>query len=104
MTTRLRSLQSRDVYAVVKAIGALTAALGGLDTLVFSGGIGEHAAVVRARICDALAFLGVSLDSSANDSLRRSFHERGSRVTVRVIPTNEELMIARATYRVVAEG
>jgi acetate kinase len=71
---------------------------------VFSGGIGEHASVIRARICDALAFLGVSLDSSANDSHAPVISREGSRVTVRVIPTNEELMIARATYRVVAEG
>jgi acetate kinase len=90
------------IYSVVKAIGGFIAVLGGLDTLVFSGGIGEHAAVVRARICDALAFLGVSLDSTANESHADVISKGTSRVTVRVIPTNEELMIARATYRVVA--
>jgi acetate kinase len=90
------------VYSVVKAIGAFTAALGGLDTLVFSGGIGEHAAVIRAQVCDALTFLGVSLDSAANDRHAGVISQRGSRVTVRVMPTNEELMIARATYRVAA--
>jgi len=93
---------SAYVYSVVKAIGAFTAALGGLDALVFSGGIGEHAAVIRARICDALTFLGVSLDSAANDSHAGVISQRDGRVTVRVIPTNEELMIARATYRVAA--
>jgi acetate kinase len=92
------------VYSVVKAIGAFAAVLGGLDTLVFSGGIGEHAAVVRARICDALAFLGVSLDTSTNESHAAVISQAESPVTVRVIPTNEELMIARATYRVVAPG
>jgi len=90
------------VYSVVKAIGGFAAILGGLDTLVFSGGIGEHAAVVRARICEALRFLGVSLDSTANDSHAAVISQDGSRVTVRVIPTNEELMIARATYRALA--
>lgn len=90
------------IYSVVKAIGGFVAVLGGLDTLVFSGGIGEHAAVIRARICDALAFLDVALDSTANESHADVISKGTSRVTVRVIPTNEELMIARATYRVVA--
>ena len=71
---------------------------------MLSGGIGEHASVIRARICDALAFLGVSVDSLANGSHAPAMSREGSRVTVRVIPTNEELMIARATYRIVAEG
>jgi acetate kinase len=92
------------VYSIVKAIGGFVAILGGLDTLVFSGGIGEHAEVIRARICDALAFLGVSLDSTANGSHADVISKETSRVTVRVIPTNEELMIARATYRIVATG
>jgi acetate kinase len=92
------------VYSLIKAIGALAAVLGGLDTLVFSGGIGEHAPVVRARICDALAFLGLALDPSANASHAAVISREESRVTVRVIPTNEELTIARATYRIVAKG
>jgi acetate kinase len=91
------------VYSVVKAIGGFAAVLGGLDTLVFSGGIGEHASAVRARICAALTFLGVVLDPAANDSHRGVISQDASRVTVRVIPTNEELMIARATYRVLAK-
>jgi len=90
------------VYSIVKAIGGLAAALGGIDTLVFSGGIGEHASVVRARIGEALTFLGVSIDAAANDSHARVISRSTSPVTVRVIPTNEELMIARETYRVVA--
>ncbi len=92
------------VYSVLKAIGAFAAVLGGVDTLVFSGGIGEHAAIIRSRLCSALAFLGVSVDSAANESHAGVISRDGSRVTVRVIPTNEELMIARATYRLVAEG
>ena len=90
------------VYSVVKAIGGFTAALGGLDTLIFSGGIGEHAASIRARICASLAFLGVWLDPGANESNAGVISTDASRVTVRVMPTNEELMIARATYRIVA--
>jgi len=90
------------VYSIVKAIGAFAAVLGGVDTLVFSGGIGEHAAPVRERICEALGFLGVSLDASANNAHARIISAAASRITVRVLPTNEELMIARATYRVVA--
>jgi len=92
------------VYSVVKAIGGFAAVLGGLDTLVFSGGIGEHAATIRARICDPLAFLGVSLDPAANEAHAGVISGVTSGATVRVIPTNEELMIARATYRVVAAG
>jgi acetate kinase len=90
------------VYSIAKAIGALTAALQGLDTLVFAGGIGEHAAVIRARICQAFGFLGVLLDANANGRHASVISTSASRVAVRVIPTNEELMIARATYRVVA--
>lgn len=90
------------VYSIVKAIGAFAAVLGGVDTLVFSGGIGEHAAPVRERICAALGFLGVSVDSPANHAHAGVISAPVSRITVRVLPTNEELMIARATYRVVA--
>jgi acetate kinase len=92
------------VYSVVKAIGGFAAVLGGLDTLVFSGGIGEHAATIRARICESLAFLGVSLNPVANDSHAGVISQDTSGTAVRVIPANEELMIARATYRLVAAG
>jgi acetate kinase len=92
------------VYSIGKAIGALAAALHGVDTLVFSGGIGEHASAVRARICQMFEFLGVSLDAAANERHAPVISAPASRIVVRVIPTNEELMIARATYRVVAAG
>ena len=59
------------VYGIVKAIGALIAALHGLDLLVFSGGIGEHAPIIRARICEAFAFAGIQIDAAANDGQRR---------------------------------
>jgi len=89
------------VYSIKKAIGALTAALGGLDTLIFSGGIGEHAPAIRARVCDGLAFLGVQLDRHRNGANAPVISLPGP-VVVRVIPTDEELMIARAAYRLLA--
>jgi acetate kinase len=83
------------VYSVKKAIGALAAALGGLDVLVFSGGIGEHAAEVRAGICEGLEFLGVALDGPRNAAGESMISAEGGRVQVRVIPTDEESMMAR---------
>jgi acetate kinase len=83
-------------YQGKKWLGSYAAALGGLDTLVFSGGIGENAPLIRARICAGLDFLGVALDPKRNAKNAAVISKRASRVTVRVIPTNEELMIARA--------
>jgi len=82
-------------YQAKKWIGAYTAALGGLDTLVFAGGIGENAAVVRRRICDGLGCLGVELDDSLND--RHATCISSGRVAVRVIRTDEETVIAKLT-------
>ena len=82
-------------HAVKKTVGAYAAALGGLDTLVFAGGIGERAASVRARICEGLAFLGIELDEGRN-AAHGSLISSG-RVTVRVMATDEEVEIARAT-------
>jgi acetate kinase len=86
-------------YQVKKWIGAFAAALGGVDTLVFAGGIGEHAALVRARICEGLSFLGIELDGSRNADAAGVISTDTSRVTVRVIRTDEELMIARSVWR-----
>jgi acetate kinase len=83
-------------YSIKKAIGALAAALGGLDGIVFSGGIGEHAPAVRARICDGLSFLGVQIDAQRNEANAPAISTSNARVVVRVIRTDEELMIARA--------
>ncbi len=82
-------------YAARKSIGSFAAALGGLDTLVFSGGIGEHAAALRAEICAGLEFLGLTLDPAANAGHAPLISAPSSRVSVRVIPTNEELVMAR---------
>jgi acetate kinase len=87
-------------YQARKWIGAFAAALGGLDTLVFTGGIGENAFQVRARICDGLQFLGLRLDPKRNRSGVPVISTRASRVTVRVIRTDEEVTIAKTVCRV----
>jgi acetate kinase len=90
-------------YQIKKCIGGFAAALGGIDTLVFSGGIGEHAPDVRARVCEGLEFLGIHLDSRANATNALLISMPDQTVAVRVIPTDEELTIARAAYRLVGD-
>jgi len=85
------------VYRAAKEIGALAAVLNGIDGLVFTAGIGENSAEVRRRICDASAWLGIDLDGDANERKGPRISRIGSRVSAWVIPTNEELMIARHT-------
>jgi len=85
------------VYRAAKEIGALTAVLGGLDGLVFTAGIGENSAEIRRRICQASAWLGIDLDDAANLAKGPRISTEGSRVSAWMIPTNEELMIARHT-------
>ncbi len=85
------------VYRIGREIGSLAAALGGLDALVFTAGIGEHAAPVRAAVSEKAAWLGVELDAAANDAGGPRISTAASRVAAWVIPTNEELMIARHT-------
>jgi acetate kinase len=85
------------VYRAAKEIGALAAALGGVDALVFTAGIGENSPEVRARICAASSWLGVELDDDANGRGEARISTRGSRVSAWVVRTNEELMIARHT-------
>ena len=89
------------VYRAVTQIGGLVAALAGLDALVFTAGIGEHAAPVRERICKGLAWLGLELDPAANVRHGPRLSREGSPVSAWVIPTNEELMIARHTLQAV---
>jgi len=91
-------------YQAKKWIGSFAAALGGLDTLVFAGGIGENAPVVRARICEGLNFLGIELNKSRNAKTAAVISRNSSRITVRVIRTNEELMIARSVCRLLGSG
>jgi acetate kinase len=89
------------VYAMIKYTGAYAAVLGGLDAFVFTAGIGEHSAPVRAALCAKLAWLGVKLDKQANDSNGPRISAADSRVSVWVIPTDEELMIAQHTLALV---
>ncbi len=86
-------------YSARKFVGAYAAVLGGLDTLVFAGGIGENAPVIRGRICQNLQFLGIDLNPAANDANMPVISSGGSRVTVRVIKTDEELQIAQSVWR-----
>ncbi len=87
-------------YQVKKWIGAFAAALGGLDTLVFAGGIGEKAPTVRARICDGLGFFGIELEEKPNAANEGLISTAAGRVEVRVIRTDEEWMIAKTVCRV----
>ena len=87
-------------YQAKKWIGSFAAALGGLDTLVFAGGIGENAPLVRERICDQLGFLGIKLDEGRNAKNASLISTDGGLVAVRVIRTDEEIMIARSVVRV----
>jgi len=91
-------------YQVKKWIGAFAAALGGLDTLVFAGGIGENAPTVRTRICEGQEFLGIELNQRCNAEHASVISSDSGRVKVRVIHTNEELMIARSVVRVLNLG
>jgi acetate kinase len=88
-------------YEAKKLIGAYAAALGGLDTLIFTGGIGENSAVVRAQICDGLGFLGIHLHKGRNFQSANLISTNSSSVKVRVIPTREDLIIARSILHII---
>ena len=87
------------VHRIVQEIGALTATLGGLDMLVFTAGIGEHNAELRARVCRALSFMGVKIDAAANEANATTVSAQDSRIVVAVEPTNEEWIAARHALR-----
>jgi acetate kinase len=99
---RARTAIDLYVYRIRRELGSLAAALGGLDALVFTAGIGEHAALVRQRVCEDAQWLGVELDPAANASGGPRITTAGSRTAAWVVPTNEELMIARHTRAVMA--
>jgi acetate kinase len=90
------------VYRIGRELGSLVAALGGLDTLVFTGGIGEHSAAVRERVCRDAAWLGIELDARANTAGGPCITKTDSRVSAWVIPTDEDLMIARHTLDLIS--
>jgi acetate kinase len=103
--------QKRAVYAfeifcyrIKKYIGAYTAAMGGLDALVFTGGIGENAVEVREEVCRNMDYLGIELDTLKNDSNEQIISDNSSKVKVFRIPTNEELVIAMDTAKIVGES
>jgi acetate kinase len=115
LSSDMRDLLSREVtdvraaeavalfcYQAKKWVGAFAAALGGLDTLVFSAGIGEKSATIRARICEGLDFLGIELHDARNAAHAAVISTDASKVTVRVMRTDEELMIARSVSRVLS--
>ena len=91
-------------YQVKKWIGAFAAALGGLDTLVFAGGIGENSPAVRARVCDGLGFLGMEIEEKRNAANECVISAPASRVSIRIIRTDEELMIAKTVCRLLGLG
>ena len=88
-------------YRIVREIGSLTAALGGLDALIFTGGIGEHGAPVREQVCAQLGWLGLTLNPAANATNASRISATGSRIDVCIIPTNEEWIIARHTAELI---
>jgi acetate kinase len=90
------------VYRIARELGSLAAALGGLDAIVFTAGIGENSSALRERVCRDAAWLGVKLDDAANQSNATRISTTSSRVAAWVIPTNEELMIARHTRKLLA--
>jgi len=92
------------VYRAAREVGAMAAVLGGLDALVFTAGIGEHSAEVRRRICEASAWLGIELDDETNSRHSTCISKPHSAVSAWTIPTNEELMIARHTGRLLGLG
>jgi acetate kinase len=98
--TRAAEAVALFCYQVKKWIGAFAAALGGLDTLVFAGGIGENAPAVRRRVCEGLQFLGIELEDNRNTANEGVISSSASRVTVRVIHTDEERMIAKTVCSV----
>lgn len=100
---RVQAALALYVRRIVREIGALTAVLGGLDLLVFTAGVGEHSAPIRARVCEQLAWLGIDLDATANARHAATISTHGSRVTVGVEATNEEWVAAWHARRILAQ-
>ena len=90
------------VFRARRELGGLAAALGGLDAVVFTGGVGENSALMRQRICEGMTWIGIELDRAANSENAQLISSSLSRVRVLVIPTNEELVVARAAVRILA--
>ena len=94
------------VYEIKKYIGSYAAAMNGLDAVIFTGGIGENAYDIREKVCKDMEFFGIRFDSAANDGLRGKLAKisaADSKVEVWVVPTNEELLIARDTLALISK-
>lgn len=102
--TSAREAVDLFVFRLVREVGGLTAVLGGLDGLVFTAGIGEHSPEIRAMTVHKLAYMGAKLDAAANEANRSVISGGDSRISVLVVPTNEEEMIARHTWHIVCGG
>jgi acetate kinase len=96
---RAREAIELFAYRIARELGSMAAAAGGIDVLVFTGGIGEHAAPVRARVCELAAWLGVRIDLPANLGNGEYISTPDSKVAVWILPANEELVIADHTQR-----
>ena len=101
---RAREAIDLFTYRIATEAGALVSALGGLDGLVFTAGVGENAPAIRAEVCDRLSWLGIRLDPAANAIGRGCISLPDSKIEVRVVPTDEEAMIARHTWATLADG
>ncbi len=101
---RAREAIDLFTYRIATEAGALVSALGGLDGLVFTAGVGENAPAIRAEVCDRLSWLGIRLDPAANATGRGCISLPDSKIEVRIIPTDEEAMIARHTWATLAAG
>jgi len=91
------------VFRLQREVGAMAAAMGGIDALVFCGGIGENSRLIRRRVCERLGWMGIELDHSANESQSTVISSAFARTTVMIVPTQEELVIARAVRGLLKE-
>ena len=92
------------VYRICRELGSLAAALGGLDALVFTAGIGEHAPEIRRRVCEKSTWLGLDIDVAANEAGGSRITKTDSKTSAWMIPTDEDLMIARHTWHLIGES
>jgi acetate kinase len=97
-----KEAQKLFAFRATREIGSLAAAPGGIDAIVFTAGIGAHSAAIRGAICDGLGWLGIVLDQDANERHGPKINLEGSSVDVFAIPTNEEIVIARATQKILS--
>ncbi|HSW77600.1 MAG TPA: acetate/propionate family kinase [Candidatus Chromulinivoraceae bacterium] len=101
-----RAKEAADVfcYQIKKSIGALAATMGGLDTIVFSGGMGENAPKIRARVCDGLDFLGIHVDQAKNEAAESNIAATEGQVAIRILHTDESVTIVRQSWKCLQKG